>query len=480
MRVRRIRRRVLQTLGLLLLAGIVAGTVLAFTPVTPLTATVPASRHGPDDPPLRWLHASPKGIFDDQGRTVLLRGFNVSSLVSFPNDPPAPLDESDARLIQQAGFNVVRLGIDWSQIEPVRGRIDTGYLDRVQSAVEMFNRRDLYVVLDMHFRLGWTPRYGTSGAPGWATFPLIPGFDPLPSQSWGPALSPGAVAAQSYFWVSPDWQRDFFRAWQAVATRFRNNPGVAAYDIFNEPEPAPLPPSIFEKYWMWPLYKHSIEAIGKVDPNHIFMVEGLLFLTIPTVVVPLQAPNLVYGNHLYVGSLLPPFWSGDPGPERRFYDRFEHEASRLPAPLWIGELGFDLTREREAVGWIDASLAQADDRKLGWAWWQWRQNRYWGVRDRNGDHLNQTVLRHLARPYLQAAPAGVRGGRGDGVTGLLDITVQDSHAGAPVVVGWSTLTLTRPRVAGACVRGSSWDPSLSRLTLVLVPGQGCLVRLLAS
>ncbi|TMD88640.1 MAG: glycoside hydrolase family 5 protein, partial [Chloroflexi bacterium] len=370
---RRFRRS--RRVGLALLLLIVGLTIVAYLPPGNLTASVPPPRYG--GPSLNWLGVNHGQVVDGSGRKVLLRGFNVDALVSYPKNPPAPLDEMDATLMQRAGFDVVRLGIDWAQLEPVRGRFDQAYLDRVASAVAMLNRHGLYVVLDMHFRLGWSSRFGYSGAPGWATIDA-PNWNPLPQYSWSPSLIPAAIASDLYFWLSSDWKADFYRAWQVVATRFKDNAGLAGYDIFNEAHPLPIPPRIFEKSYLWPMFKDAIEAIGAVDSNHLFFVEGILLLSLDTVVVPMKAPNLVYGTHLYEGSLIPPFFTGDPAFVRSRFRQRAKEAAEVPAPLWIGELGYDLT-QKTAGAYADAALDEADDLGIGWAWWQWRENRYWGI-----------------------------------------------------------------------------------------------------
>lgn len=471
------RLRLLRKVGTVLLVLIGIGTILAFSPAGSLTASVPPARYGADDPQLPWLHTSNRHIVDEAGRMVLLRGFNDDAFVSYPNDPPAPLDETDAVLMQRAGFTVVRLGIDWAQLEPVRGRIDQGYLNRLADAVQLFNRHGLYVVLEMHFRLGWSPRNGYSGAPAWAHVPGIPNWNPLSHYTWSPSLSPAAWTANTYFWMSSDWQNDFFFTWKAVATRFRETSGVAGYDIFNEPLPLPIPPRLFEKYWMWPLYQRAIEAIGSVDSNHIFMVEGILLFTLDTVMVNLKAPNLVYGNHIYEGSLVPPLWNGDPGPLQERFKVRVREAAVLNAPLWVGEMGYDLTKP-EAFSYVDALLNDADDHQLGWAWWQWRESRYWGVRDRAGGYVNLDALHHLARPFVAAAPRGVLAGRGDGLEGRLDLSVAAAHGDAPMLIAWPELTLSSPQVVGDCVSTSSWNAARARLTVELRPGAGCEVDVL--
>jgi endoglycosylceramidase len=469
--VRRRRGHWWRRIGLGLVAVIIVLTIVAYWPPGSLTASVAATHPGANDGPLSWLRTDHGRIVDADGRKVLLRGFNVDALVSYPKHPPAPLDESDASRMQQAGFDVVRLGIDWSQLEPVRGRFDQGYLDRVARTVAMLNRHGLYVVLDMHFRLGWSPRFGYSGAPAWATIGA-PNWNPLPQYSWSPSLVPAAIASDMYFWLWSDWKTDFYRAWQAVATRFKDTPGVAGYDIFNEAHPLPIPPRIFEKSYLWPMFKDAIEAIGAVDGNHLFFVQGILLLTLNTVVVHLNAPNVVYGTHLYEGSLIPPFWNGDPTFLRQRFQERVHEAAEVPAPLWIGELGYDFT-QNGALSYADAALDEADDLGIGWAWWQWRENKYWGIVDAGGQLVNMQALRHLARPYAMATPDGVHAGRGDGLHGRLSITVSAAHADLPVVISWSALTLSAPVASGSCLGSSHWDATAARLTLELEPGTGC-------
>nr|MDQ6885414.1 glycoside hydrolase family 5 protein [Candidatus Dormibacteraeota bacterium] len=206
--------------------------------------------------------------------------------------------------------------------------------------------------------------------------------------------------------------------------------------------------------------------------------EGILLLSLDTAVVHLRAPNVVYGTHLYEGSLIPPFWNGDPTFLNSRIQQRVHEAAEVPAPLWIGELGYDLTRPG-ALGYADAALTRADDLRIGWAWWQWRENRYWGIVDAAGRIANREALRHLARPYLVAAPAGVRAGRGDGLRGRLGLTIDRTHADLPVVISWSAATLGAPAATGSCLARSTWDAGAARLTLELEPAVACEVSITA-
>jgi hypothetical protein len=132
------------------------------------------------------------------------------------------------------------------------------------------------------------------------------------------------------------------------------------------------------------------------------------------------------------------------------------------------------------MSYVDTLLNDADDHQLGWAWWQWRESKYWGVRDRAGTYVNMDALHHLARPFLAAAPGGVLAGRGDGVGGRLDLYVDAGHGDAPLLVSWPELTQGTPALSGSCASSSSWDPARARLTISLRPGAGCDLHLRAS
>jgi len=454
---------------------LLAGWVWAYAPVPALAVSLPP----PSRPPgvLPWLTVSGSRIVDEQGRAVLLRGFNTSALLEPDTVDPSPLDLRDIEEMQQSGFTVLRLPIAWSRLEPVRGRVDAAYLDEIARYVTMAETHGMYVVLDMHF-LDWGPAFGGSGAPRWASVPAVPDLQFWPWDSWRRHLSPAVNAAYTYFWLAPDWQRDFSMVWRALATRFRDDPGVAGYDIFNEPHPIPIPPRLFEQDWMWPLYARTIADVGAVDANHLFFVEGDLLGDFPTTIVPLHARGVVYSPHIYTGSLVPPAFDGDRRPFDAHVVEQEGEAAQVPAPMWTGELGID-SSVPHAGQYADTALDAYDDDQTGWAWWQWRERTPWGVANDAGV-VNRSWLVHLARPFVAASPPGVVGGRGDGVRGTLTVHVSAAHGAQDAVVSWPASTLAAPQVSGSCVASSSWDATTARLTLQLDPGVGCDVSLSAA
>ncbi|MFN2463093.1 MAG: glycoside hydrolase family 5 protein [Candidatus Dormibacteria bacterium] len=447
---------------------------------------LPAGALHPDLPPLArpgggtvsWLSSDGGRVHDDADRTVLLRGYNLDALVDYPDHTPAPLEEADAEMMARTGATVARLAITWSSIEPDRGRFDHAYVERIAAAVAMLERHGLYVVLDMHFFPNWGPAFGGAGAPRWATIPAVPDIK-WPNDMARKNLSPAANAASAYFWMAADWQGDFLQAWKFVARRFRDDPGVAGYDLYNEPRPLPIPPAIFEKQFMWPLLSRTISAIGTVDPNHLFIVEATLFVDLPTVIVPVRARNLVYEPHVYTGALVPPAFDGNRRRLTEVMGERQREARDLGAALWSGEIGID-HGVRKSAQWADAVLDISDDLGAGWAWWQWREaNPDWSIRDYAGDHVDREYLRHVSRPFLAAAPRGVRGARGNGQTGVLDVKVSGAHGDGMAELAWPSLTLPPPTASGTCVASQHFDAARSRLVLELQPGVGCSIAVRA-
>jgi endoglucanase len=118
------------------------------------------------------------------------------------------ITERDWDQLKAFGFNVVRLPILWSVIEddkkPKTLRADAWkYLDW---SIAEAKRRGIYVILDLH------------GAPGGQT----------PNDHTG-------CAGQNKYWTDADAQERTRWLWQQIATRYKDEPVVAAYDPLNEP-----------------------------------------------------------------------------------------------------------------------------------------------------------------------------------------------------------------------------------------------------
>lgn len=118
------------------------------------------------------------------------------------------MTERDWDQLKAFGFNVVRLPILWSVIEdekkPKTLRADAWkYLDW---SIAEAKKRGMYVILDLH------------GAHGGQT----------PNDHTG-------CAGQNKYWTDTDAQERTKWLWQQIATKYKDEPVVAAYDPLNEP-----------------------------------------------------------------------------------------------------------------------------------------------------------------------------------------------------------------------------------------------------
>ncbi len=454
-----------------LLAAVLGLAAVVWVPAPALAVAVHPER--PPAGPLPWLTVSRGRIVDSEGRTVLLRGFNDDALLQTGGQPlPPPLTSADAALMEAEGFDLVRLPISWSLLEPRPGHFSEGYLAEIQDAVRLCAAHHLYVILDMHtedFGVG----DGGSGAPAWLSVAGVPDLHlPFLTAAWQRHLSPAVNAALAYFWLYPNWQRLYWQAWERVAARFRADSAVAGYDLYNEPHPFPVPPAIFETRLLWPFYAQGVRQVARVDPNHLFIVEGDLFGDLPTAIRPLAARDLVYSTHLYSGSILPPTFRGDDQAQRRELLQGLGEAARLPAAYLAGELGIDRTRPI-ARAWARAELSLANRYRTGWAWWQWDDPHHWGVRQ-GGSAPDQAWLEVLAEPFVRAAPGRLQHLDYQDSSQTLTARVSGAPPGASLLVSWPSW-LGQPQVGGGCAREGGYS-SAQGVLLLHLRGPDCSFR----
>lgn len=454
-------------------AASVAVLAAAVTIVVP--AVSPAAVAQPQDPPLAgFLRADGDVIADGRGNQVLLRGANVNQLVDFFEPRPdvegtRPLTESDFAGMAEQGFNVARLGISWSALEPDRGQLDAEYLGLIEDAVGWAKKYGIYIVIDMHqdswwngatpegtaCRPGTDPMWGYDGAPGWATR-----TDGAPRcQFQGRDISPASDRAfQHFYFDTHGVQSAFIRTWAELAATFRDEPAVAGFDLLNEPgfgESAPVTTS----YLLGRFYDRAIEEIRAAGAPQIVFFEpsilwsGLGFDTGPTPGFTDDA-NIVYSPHLYAESItmdrslgLPPIV----GIERQF-ELAERAAQAYGVPLWSGEYGY-WGDAADRVARLTRYAAEEDDRVLGSAYWVWKQacgDPQNGIGE-FGDALipqdcatgddaapRDDLLAILSRAYPRSAPGTVTRLTADGAALTLSGETSSESCGLEVWIPGST------------------------------------------
>lgn len=236
--------------------------------------------------------------------------------------------ESDIVAIRRMGFNSVRVPLNWhlfvSPDAPFRME-GPGWklLDRV---IGWCRAQQLYVIIDLH------------AAPSGQTGANI-------DDSRGRPLLFDDPAAQDLT----------VRLWQALATRYRDDPWVLGYDLLNEPiahyhDTARLNPLL------GPFYHRLTDAIRAIDPHHIVFLGGAQWNTNFAPLGPPFAPNLAYTFHLY--------W--DP-PVAASLSRYLAWRNQYHVPLWLGETG------ENSDEWIEKFRGVLEANAIDWCFWPYKK-----------------------------------------------------------------------------------------------------------
>jgi len=179
------------------------------------------------------------------------------------------------------GFDIVRLGISWSFLEPTPGNYSDQYLDRVAQVVTWAKEQDIRVILDMHqdfysFSLDNGSGIGgyVDGAPTWAVpNKSIAEYPWLKRQLFdGVGYDWHTVAAFKSFYRNEKmptaiWglQEHYIRTVAQVAKRFKDEVAVLGIEILNEPPPSVI--NVFD--WpdddLYPFYRRVVQAITGFD-----------------------------------------------------------------------------------------------------------------------------------------------------------------------------------------------------------------------
>ncbi len=351
---------------------------------------------GVEHPPLRAVPVDGGiGYFvDPLGREVLLRGVNVNSLGEYWQYDASritvfPFEEEDMDFIASMGFNLVRLIVTWSFVEPQPGVYDDDYIDGVLAVIDGLWARGIYTLVDMHqdawgpalaarqdevCPAGTTPAAGWDGAPAWATLvdedtprcaPLVNGFPvrELSSsviEAWTSfmrdAIGPGDVGIRTRFNAM----------WRHLASRVSTHPGVMGYDVLNEP-------NIFAGLDFSELYRDALPEIrageaaaGSAERVVVFEPSAGWNLAQSGWSVRrfTEDTQVAYGPHIYQGSI-----SDVPLDEGQI-SRIRSEVQGFGGvPVVVGEWGAGYADADNDDGYFARMIALQD--REGWSMAHW-------------------------------------------------------------------------------------------------------------
>ncbi len=329
---------------------------------------------------------------DAEGRVAVLRGINarVGGVfdVTFadgraPLEPIPPLLVEDCTRMRQLGFDLLRLPINWSGIEPVRDQYDEAYLSRVDAALACAAGAGMVVVVDLH-QDAYSKEIGEDGAPLWAIQPpptMVLG-GPLTDLGDRRLSEQTRMAFKTFFDpADPAGLQEAFGAMlDVVAHRWAEHPAVMGFELFNEPDTGTAE--------LDPFQARMAQVVRDAAPAKLVMFEPSAVRNfadfIPLPKVPFPVSGAVYSPHVYTYV----FYADQGQFERATLDVLEpsvraarEEADAWGTPLWIGEFGAAPTDDAAHAKWIQSEELLHDRYLASNAFWVWKEDSQgsWGL-----------------------------------------------------------------------------------------------------
>lgn len=312
--------------------------------------------------PKEFARVQGKNILDGDGKAILLKGTNLGNWLNPEGYMFHFKDVNSFRLIDQVikeligadnarnfwskfrdnyitnediiflkklGFNHIRVPFNFKLFvleDHPEIFIDEGF-KRLDDVIRWCEEANLYVILDMH------------AAPGGQTGDNI-------DDSWGyPYLMENETAKQATI-----------KLWQKIAEHYKDKKIILGYDLLNEPIPHYLENKEILNKELEPLYKRIVEAIRKVDRNHIIFLGGAQWNTNFSVFSEPFDNNIAYTFHKY--------WMPAEQIEIQEYIDF---GEKYNVPIWMGESG-ENTDE-----WIKSFRILLEKNKIGWSFWPYKK-----------------------------------------------------------------------------------------------------------
>jgi endoglycosylceramidase len=239
-------------------------------------------------------------LTDRAGQVAILHGLNMVSKVA-PYEPAAAgFGAVAASSLAANGFDVVRLGVIYSAVEPEPGVFSAAYVASIKRTVGILAKDGVYSLLDFH-QDQMNAGFGGEGFPDWSVE-----TNGLPVQRFvfptGYTASAALNAAFDNFWADRPGpggiglQERYAAAWRFVASRFAGDPSVLGYDLFNEPWPGHATQTQIGAF-----YSKVIAAIRRVDRTHLVFYEPTVLFNFgqPTKLPRFHDPKLGLSFHDY-------------------------------------------------------------------------------------------------------------------------------------------------------------------------------------
>jgi len=365
-------------------ATVVAALVLA--PAT-LADAGTAGSSTQSDLPTGPLHPAGRWIEDPTGRVVIIHGLELARKTPPYFAPAQSFTAQDAQNIAAWGFDAVRLGWFWKGLEPQRGQIDQSYLDQLATEAGLLADHHVFTLLEAH-QDGYNEQLGGAGFPDWAT---------ITDGTWTPAEAiPGtgifdlqAARAFDNLYANTNGIADAFaHAWSVMAARFRHNPMMLGYDLFNEPGTGsqwetcanPVGCPGFDLTTLEPLENQLAAAVRSADPTTIAFYEPNIYFDVG-VASWLRAPpassgpsGFAFHDYCLAGLLGQPDhesaatgYQGCQVADRGVFANARRAARFMGVPPLFDEFG-----DTQDLSQVRRVMKLADNNLSGWIYWSYK------------------------------------------------------------------------------------------------------------
>lgn len=297
-----------------------------------------------------FLAISGANLFDEKGNEIILRGVDAGPFPYFSfkgedykgvystekingfnkNLYSAYLTEQDMIKTKEMGVNVIRAHISFYDLEVEPYKYNEGALWQLDYLLNLSSKYGIYV---------------------------IPVMSDAAQNSEQQLAHPDSAVSKAYnskehLWTEPEFQKRALAAWKHIAKRYANNPGIAGYDIINEPS-APT------KEDLRSFYSEVISEIRKVDTKHIIILERQHFHNATEFLFGgiYHQDNIMLSLHHYADEKL----EGEANPKAN-YESYDLLHKRMGCflkmeevkgrPLYVGEFGIAFAKD-EAYEWLD-------------------------------------------------------------------------------------------------------------------------------
>ena len=396
---------------------------------------------------------------DGQGRQLLFRGYNAKVTTVFdvtfsdgrvPEETFPDLSETEVSRIEQLGWNVIRLPVSWSGLEPHPQQYAQAFLTKLDAVLAMAKQHHFYVLIDMH-QDAYSKEIGEDGEPLWAIVPpptmLLQGPYSDSRRTTGQVLQAGySFFANANATDGRALQDAYAAAVQQIVRHVVGNPVVLGYEAFNEPV-------LLHLDELHAFHEKLADAVHAIDADAPLLFEPVAtrnqFDVAEIPAQPWSHGPASYAVHIYTcwfSSCTPSNWSTeDPSALAPSMAHADQERAGWGTPLFVTEFGCDQTLV-QGPAWMSAELDLQDQYVVSSTAWEFSGLGSWGFHDDSGNERPATTF-VMARMFPRAVAGTIvkieRPKAGDMV---VTYTANAKTRGLPHEVSLSSAYITNAKV----------------------------------